>query len=440
MQNLFKKSALFLAFFLFACNIHEQKLTLDTPDQLESEQEISAPKASYDFLESRDLTTLKLHKEKTKVALFLPFSGKNKELGWNLFNAATLSLFDNDLNNNIELVLIDSKDTPQEAAAAFKEIVKQEIKIVIGPVFSPAVEAIEKDVKDNNIVVISPSNNPKLIGKTTSKGGIFLAGIMPETQIEKIVSYAMSQGKTSFAIIAPNNQYGLIMTDLLKKTVKIKDGQFITSEFYEPNTNQKDLSGIAQRIVNAFKVPSRLAEGGGNKPKKDVAIKDSDRIYPKIIFIPESGKILSKIVEEINAQNKDEREFQLVGGGQWDDITTLSDPNLTNAWIAAPENERFRIFEKFYFQNFNKIPPRISSIVYDSVAVISDLAEKRKDTRLEIADFTAYKTWPKNGFQGVDGLFRFLPNGLVQRNLAILKVKKDRFETLEKPVEKFLKY
>ncbi len=428
-----------MAFFLCACHLPEIS---GRPNGINNQPatlpELTSKGTPRDILESRDLVTIKANKQKVKVALFLPFSGKNKELGWNLFNAATLSLFDNDTSNNIELVLVDSKDTPADAAKAFKEIVKQDIKIVIGPVFSASVDAIEKDVKENNIVAISLSNNPKLIGKTTGKSAIFLAGIMPENQIEKIVSYAVSQDKSSFSIIAPNNQYGLTITDLLKTIVKKKDGTFIISEFYEP-TN-KDFDKLAERIVKSFKVPSRLAEGGGNKVKKDTSLKDSDRIYPKVIVIPESGKTLSKIVEAIKAQNHDERDFQFVGTSQWDDISTFTDPNLFGAWFAAPESEKFRIFEKSYYQTFNKFPPRISSIVYDSVAVISNLVEKKKDVVVEVGDFTAYSVWPKNGFEGVDGLFRFLPNGLVQRNLAILQVKRDRFETVDKPVERFLKY
>jgi hypothetical protein len=215
-----------------------------------------------------------------------------------------------------------------------------------------------------------------------------------------------------------------------------KDGTFITSELYD--SNAQDFNKLAERVVKSFRAPSHLAEGGGNKPK--AALKESDRIYSKIIVIPESGKVLSKIVEAIKQQNPDEREFQIVGTSQWDDISTFNDPNLVGAWFSAPESQKFRIFEKSYYQTFNKYPPRISSIVYDSVAVIASLVEKRKDMRIEVGDFTAYSIWPKNGFEGIDGLFRFLPNGLVQRNLAILEVKRDRFETIDKPVEKFLKF
>lgn len=425
-----KKLSLLLVLFLFGCqSLTKQSETsqlVEEPVKQEKEQH-----QTHDQFESRDLDVQKFNTKKTQVALFLPFSGKNKELGWHLFNSATLSLFENDLNHNIELVLIDSKDTPEEAKKAFKEIIDRKIKVVIGPVFSASIDAIEKDAKRNRITVISLSNNQQLMGKTDDNGGIFLAGMMPEAQIDKMVNYALKKGKFSFAIIAPNNQYGTTITTLFKKIVKNRDGSFITSEFYE--SNPKDLDRVVERVINSFTIPSSLS-------KKDAVIKDSDRSYPQVIFIPESGKILSKIVASIKKQNTDEREFQIIGTNQWDDISTINDSNLVGAWFASPDSERFRAFEKGYYQTYNKFPPRISSIVYDSVTAISKLIDSKKGETLTIKDFVSYSPAPRNGFDGIDGLFRFLPNGLVQRNLAILQVGNGRFETVEKPVDQFLKF
>jgi D-alanyl-lipoteichoic acid acyltransferase DltB (MBOAT superfamily) len=55
------------------------------------------------------------------VGLFFPFSGKNRDLGLSLYNAAILSLFDNDTNHNIELVIVDSKDGPSEPSKSIAE-------------------------------------------------------------------------------------------------------------------------------------------------------------------------------------------------------------------------------------------------------------------------------------------------------------------------------
>lgn len=425
-----KKFSLLLVLFLFGCQSLTQKLPsgmqIETPGETAHQQ-----------FESRNLETMKADEKKTQVALFLPFSGKNKDLGWSLFNAATLSLFDNDQNHNIELVLIDSHDTPEAAAKSFKEIVDRKIKVVIGPVFSSAIEAIDRDAKRNNIAVISLSNNQELMGKINDDGGVFVAGMLPEAQIDKIIGYAMERGKYTFAIIAPNNQYGKTVTALYKRIVRDRDGNFITSEFYD--SNGKDVDRAVERVINSFTVPAHLTEGR-NKLKKDAVINDSDRIYPQIIMIPESGKILSKIVASIKKQNKDERDFQLVGSSQWDDISTLNDFNLLGAWFPAPENEKFRNFEKAYYRSYEKFPPRISSIVYDSVAAVAELANSKKGQILTVQDFTSFSNPPKNGFEGIDGTYRFLPNGLVQRNLAVLQVGSGRFETIDKPAEKFLKY
>ncbi|MBM5782596.1 MAG: hypothetical protein FJ368_04150, partial [Pelagibacterales bacterium] len=213
MKTIFKVISVILVLSIFGCNTLQQneqpsngKLVLEKTE----ENTITPPQNFSQSIESRDLETVKSNKKKIKVALFLPLSGKNKDLGTHLFNAATMSLFDNDPNNNIELVPVDSKNIEQDIVKSFEEnIVKKGIKIVIGPVFTQSIEAIKPLVKNNQITVISFSNNQKLSNYINPNGGIFLAGTLIETQIEKIVSYCISQGKMNFAIVAPNNQYGL---------------------------------------------------------------------------------------------------------------------------------------------------------------------------------------------------------------------------------------
>ncbi len=389
------------------------------------------PKIGKNF-ESNNLFIPPASHRKIQIALFLPFTGKNKDLGWNLFNASSLSLFENDLENKVELVLFDSKDSPQDSQKAFKEIVDSNIKVVIGPVFSNTVMAIEKMARDNEITVISLSNNHELLNKTNNYGGVFVGGILLESQIDKIVNYAMDRGKLNFAIIAPNNQFGKYTTDYLKKFVRARDGNFITSEFYE--ANNIDIDRAAERIVNSFGVPTK------SKNRDTAYLSDYDRIYPQIILIPEAGKTLSKVVNSINKLNKDERDFQIIGTSQWDDASTLNDINLLGSWFSAPESNRFRIFEKNYYRSFGKFPPRLSSIAYDAVLAISKIAQNKTNLKLTFSDFIDYNNNLKNGFDGIDGVFRFLPNGAVQRNLAILQVGNGKFETIDSSLEKFLKY
>ena len=441
---------IFAAIFLSACEAldpfsQRKAAPIITPEQEAAidQRELVPPAAiknnnSTAVLYGRNLETLKANKKKVKVGLFFPFSGKNRDLGWSLYNSAVLSLFDNDLGHNIELVLIDSKDTPTEPAKSIKEIADKDIKIVVGPVFSSSVEAVSKDFMSKSITAISLSNNQQLSGKINNNGGVFIAGFLPEQQIDKVVNYAVDHNKINFAILAPNNQYGSTISAMFKRIVKSRDGVMITSEFYDPSGS--DLPKVVERLVNASLVPAHLAEGGGNKVAKGTIIKDSDRTYPQVILIPESGKTLTKITALIKQFNTQERDYQLMGTGQWDDISSLSDINLRGAWFAAPQHEKFANFERSYYQTYGKFPPRIASIAYDSIASIAELIEKKGGQTPAVPDFTNYFSSQKNGFDGIDGSFRFLPNGLVQRNLAMLQIDVNGFEIVDKPAEKFLKY
>ena len=157
-------------------------------------------------------------------------------------------------------------------------------------------------------------------------------------------------------------------------------------------------------------------------------------------MVPESGKILSKLVYFINGQNINERDFQIIGTSGWDDISTLGDEALKGAWFPAPDNHKFSLFQQKYYKTYNQYPLRISSISYDILAAIAKMIDTKKGKVPTISDLTNYSSSSQNGFDGIDGLFRFLPNGIIQRNLAVLEVEDNYFKTIEPATSKFLKY
>ena len=303
-KNFTKIFILFSFISLISCSyLNEAKTKYSTkPASSTPRVKLIAPQdLTHNQFESRNLNTAQENKEKTKIALFFPISGKNSDLGMHLFNAAVLSLFENDTNHDIELILIDSKDTPQESLAAFQTIIDRKIKIVIGPIYSSAIDAIKERAKTNEITILSLSNNHQLAGNINDKGGVFLSGFTIETQLDKIVSFSMKKNRTNFAILAPNNQYGHTVTNILKTIVDNRDGNFTASEVYD--SNLKRLEKSVERIVNSFAVPSELAEGGGNKLRKDFKASEVVRSYVQVIVVPETGKNLSKIAELIKKYN-----------------------------------------------------------------------------------------------------------------------------------------
>ena len=365
--------------------------------------------------------------KKIRIATLLPISGKDKEIGTSILNSIILSLFENDHNNDLELVVFDNKGNPDDTKKAINNIISQNIKIVIGPIFSSNVESISEIAYQNNLTILSLSNNQNL----ANKKGIFLMGFLPEQQIERLTSYSISTGNNNISIIAPNNQYGFKFSAILKEMVNRKDGNLVSSQFYL-NSN-KDLERAVAKTLNSYLVSPQAA----NTKTKD--LQPEDKIYSNTIFIPESGIILSKINDLIRKLNTSERPIQIIGSSNWDDISTLNDPNLIGGWFVSAAPAKYSDFEKRYYRTYNKFPPRISSIGYDAVLALLEVIKSSTKRDLLPTDLINYQS-SKNGFDGIDGLFRFLPNGLVQRNFAILQIGNGKFEMIDSPNTMFFKY
>ena len=80
-----KKFLPLLVLLLFGCQ-SVTKIEHKIPEPVVKVPVISES-TTHDQFESQNLQTSKIEEKKTPVALFLPFSGKNKDLGWSLFNA-----------------------------------------------------------------------------------------------------------------------------------------------------------------------------------------------------------------------------------------------------------------------------------------------------------------------------------------------------------------
>lgn len=432
MRNIF-----FIISFLIIITSCKSSSDLFIDKYIADQAQITDQAYSHDVFAQRDLATIYANKQKAKVALFFPFTGKHRDLAWDLYNSAMMSLFDNDANHNIELVLVDSKDNSVEASQVFREIVDRNIKLVVGPIFSNFTRAIDKQAMRHYIKAISLSNDQNLMENIDEDGGVFVGGFLPEQEIDRMVSYAMDQNKKNFAILAPNNSYGMAMARMLKDVVARRDGRVIQSELYD--NSKEAIAGSVKRIIKAFHVDPALAEGGGNALEEDFRIAESDKQYADVIFVPTAGRGLVKVAKAIKKANKEERDIQIAAIGGWEDESLLNDIALNGTWFAAPLPSRYARFERNYYRYFGKYPPRIASIVYDSIAAIAQIVDKNESLDPQVEHFVNFAD-DEVGFEGIDGKFRFLENGLVQRNLAVLRLNYGRLKVVDEPTEIFLKY
>jgi ABC-type branched-subunit amino acid transport system substrate-binding protein len=319
-----------------------------------------------------------------KVALLVPLSGPNAELGKSMLEAAQMALFTTGSN---QLALVP-RDTAHGAAGAARSAIADGARLILGPLLAAEVEAVRPVAAAAHVNVIAFSTATELAG-----GNVYLMGFLPRQEAVREVSFAHERGLGRFAALAPNSPYGHLMGNALHQAAGAAGGTVAETEYFDPHGG--DLSGAIHRLL-----PS-----GGATPGFDA------------LLLPEGGAQLKEVAHQLQAAGLDTAKVRLLGSGLWDDTSVAGDPALNGGWFAASPPEQRREFEHRFEATYGHPAPRLASLAFDAAALAAVLA--REDGS---EPFSHDALLNPRGFTGVDGLFRFTPQGLVQRGLAVLEV------------------
>jgi branched-chain amino acid transport system substrate-binding protein len=329
-----------------------------------------------------------------RVALLLPLSSpsaENRAVAQALERAAELAIFDAK-GSAILLMPRDDGGTPEKAIAAATKAINDGAEIIIGPLFASSVTAIGPVARASHVPVIAFSSDRSVGGS-----GVYLLSFQPETEVNRIIGYAVQSGHNNFAALIPNSPYGDKVTGAFTNSVLRAGGRVAALERFN---ERAELVG----------------------PAAQAAMKSG----ADAILIAEGGAMLQAAAPAIAIAGGKDRKVQLLGTGLWDDPALTHEPMLLNGWFAAPPPEAFAAFSMHYRTVFKANPPRIATLAYDALALVSLLANGRPHER-----FTDVALTDPNGFSGIDGIFRFHPDGSAERGLAVLQVSTNGFSVLD---------
>jgi len=158
---------------------------------------------------------------------------------------------------------------------------------------------------------------------------------------------------------------------------------------------------------------------------------------------PEGGALLRTLAPLLPFYEVDTEKVKVLGTGLWNDKTLTNEPPLYGAWFAAPDPSLTEGFLDRYQALFGERPTRIATLSYDAIGLIASLVKDKmanngdnKDGEERMSFSRQALTDPK-GFNGVDGLFRLLPDGTNERSLAVLEIQKGRFEIVSPALKAF---
>jgi branched-chain amino acid transport system substrate-binding protein len=325
---------------------------------------------------------------KIRIALLLPLSGRAAPTGQAMQQAAEMSLFDSG-SKDLALAAYDAGDSAGSAVEAYRKARADGAALVLGPLFGNSATALAPLVQQGGTNVIAFSNDEQ-----AAQPGVWVMGIAAPPQVRRVVDHAVNAGIKRFAALAPRSAYGEQMTRTLESHVAVRGGQVVAVELYDEN----DASAAAKRLAADVKGDGKIA-----------------------VLVPVAPPRLSNVLATLSSAGIDSSSVQLIGTGVWDIPGIGADTALRGAWYAAPDPAKRADFERRYTATYGRPPLRLATLAYDAVALAGKLARLKPG-----GDFSAEAITNSNGWAGVDGAFRFLPDGRTERGLAVIEVQGER--------------
>ncbi len=192
------------------------------------------------------------------IGVVLPLSGNNQSKGYRILHGIQLGLgIYGRMPSHFRLAVIDSEGNPDVARKGVERLVIEDNVIaIIGGLLSKTVTAEATKAQQYGVPFIALTQKT---GITQIGSAVFLNSLTSEMIVKALVDTAMSQLEISrFAIMYPNDAYGIEYANLFWDEVKAKGGQITAAQPYDPN--EKDFSGHAQRLVGTFYTDDRAEE------------------------------------------------------------------------------------------------------------------------------------------------------------------------------------
>ncbi len=340
------------------------------------------------------------------VALLVP-SGSGQAgdaaLARSLENAARLAM--NDLPNvQIDLRVYDTAGNAGTASVVAQQAVSDGAKIIIGPVYAQAANAAGLAVLNNNVNVLSFSNNTSIAG-----GNVYVLGPTFQNTANRLVNYAGSQGKTGTVIVHSNDAAGQLGQSAIANALN-------SSPVNNAGTVGYDRS--QQGVINAVPTVKATVDSSG-----------ADSVF----LTATTAGALPLFTQLLPEAGVSPATTQFIGLTRWDiPPQTLELPGVQGGWFALPDPSKAQAYRQRYNATYGEAPHPISGLAYDGIAAIGALVSQGKSDALTGAALTQ-----NAGFQGVGGIFRLRPNGTNERGLAVATIQNKQVVVIDPAPQSF---
>ena len=326
-----------------------------------------------------------------KVGLIVPLSGKHQEIGKSVLNSIRLAL--SKINDDqIEIFPKDNYSNPEKTLFAAKQLEKEGIQIVIGPIFHQNLIYLEEV---QNLTFLSLSNKTKTIPKN-----VITIGVNANSQISAIVNFIKKENLNKTIVLVPKSNF----EDELRNALVKSKYEFMNIYSYDVEPNKltplikqitaysertKKLEKIIEFVEKGIEILEKEEELKNLKKKYILGEVDLDSVVINekelknlkkkytlgeinfdSVIIANFGENLKSVTNSFSFSDVTAQDVKFITLNQWFDETLLKESSANQIYFPSINLTNYSKFRETYFKSYNKYPPQISILSYDILGLI----------------------------------------------------------------------
>ena len=319
-------------------------------------------------------------------------------------------------DERVEIIPKDTKSNPIDALKVSKELYKDGVRIIIGPVFNESTKYLD-DLKD--VTFISFTN--KLIGNPKN---VISAGVNAISQVQTIKKFNNRNNLSKSIILIPRAQFKKEIEEAINKTkIKYKEVFYYDRE---PTKLTKQIEELTKYQIrkNNLKFEIQRLEGLSfkDKDKKIQNLKKRDtlgNINFDSVVIADFDENLKSVATSLLYTDVSSKRVSYITLNQWFDESLLKDDSLHPIYFPSINKDNYELFMNDFKNAYGLDGDQLSFLSYDLIGLVYFLIYEND---FKISKKIFYK---KNKFKGKIGVFEISKNTIThQLNFYSIEDKK----------------
>ena len=346
-----------------------------------------------------------LASEKIKIGLIIPLSGENSFIGERIIKSTRMAI--NKINDDrIEIIPRDTKSNPIDALKVSKELYKNNVRIIIGPVFNESTKYLD-DLKE--VTFISFTN--KLIDNPKN---VISAGVNAVSQLQTIKKFNEKNSLSESVFLIPRSQFKKEIEEAIYKTkIKHKEVFYYDREPTKLTKQIEDLTKYQIRKDNLkYEIKRIESLSFKDKEKKIQNLKKKDtlgKINFDSVIIADFDENLKSVATSLLYTDVSSKRIKYITLNQWFDESLLKENSLHPIYFPSVNKSNYELFMNDFKYAYGLDGDQLSFLSYDLIGLVYFLIY---ENNFKVSKKIFYK---KNKFKGKIGIFEINKNTITHQ-------------------------